>query len=365
MAQKYALVESPALKHAKLSIKPYVGKADNTGLKSYNMVIHERVWHTDTIPCRVDGLTKTYKTGLNEFAPEVQNLPKEKKEATIRNIRELVVKAENILAGNANISADDIYKKDAEGKQTAEFTTDFWSKVTKFKSVIADVFDNRGVRQLSYWDEFNIKLNNEGDILNEEDIKDLIKVAVIEAGGFSMIAPSYEVAAEDPKERYKFYLDKREDTSAIRTADRKLIARANAKLLAMSEKDANKMFYITKLVSNDSVFFKTGKNATPNDVLYEECSRYLEGLLFENKTLAAEKFIKLAESTLGEVKARCVLKDARYLNQVVFKENSLFDLKSGTILGKNEDEAVVFLMATANHNVFDPLYNFCNAEWNK
>jgi hypothetical protein len=116
--KQFAFVESPALKFAKISIKPFIGKDDNTGLKEFNMVVHEGIRHIDIIVCKSDKGRKVYKTGLNEFDESIATMDqafsgesieeikakKEEKAAKIKSIRELILRAENELAGSFELS---------------------------------------------------------------------------------------------------------------------------------------------------------------------------------------------------------------------------------------------------------------------
>jgi len=358
MAKQFSFVEPVALKHARLSIKPYVGQSINTGLKEYNMVVHDNIKHTDCVICISDGRTKTYKTGLNENTAEVQTLHGDEKIAKIKSIRQLVARAEREIAGNFNVDPDE---------DGIENNKEFWKNVTMFKSVIPDVFDNKGVRQLTYWDEFVIVMSNEGIILNENNVKHLLMISVIEAGGFSLIADSFETARADSRGIYKFYLDKRQDTSDVKIVDKKIRDKAGAKLFAISENDSNKLFYITKLISVDSMFFKTGKNATPTSVFYEECSNFIEGLTPKQRvqTLACQEFISYADMTIDKLKARVALQDGMALNYIMLKENELWHVQTSTILGKNYEDAIAYLTNPANVKLHDTLIKQCTAEWAK
>lgn len=353
--KQYAILESVALKYAALSIRPFMGPGANTGLKEYNMVIHENIVHTDCIVCHADGRTKTYLCGLNEKVPEIQNIQNDdEKQAKIKAIRILAAKAEREIAGNYSVNPDD--PAILEDPQ-------FWAKITMFRPVIADVFDNKGLRVDTYWDTFVLKLSNDGLILDGGSTKDLLLINAIEAGGFSMVAKSYEEALEHSGQ-YKFYLDKRQDTSAIKVVDRKIRDKAGAKLTTLSEKDSNKLFYITKIISTDSLFFKSGKNSTPLDVFYKECSDFIDGLTpAMDKVEACEAFIRYAGMSLEELKARCVYKDAMTLHFLTIKDQDVYHIKTGTILGKNVEEAVVFLLNAANVTVYTTLSEQCQKQW--
>ena len=97
MPKEHALVESVALRHATVTIKPFISDNPNTGLKEYNMVVHERILHTDCVVCKADGRTKEYLTGVNEMAESVQSLSGEEKEAKITELEKRLAALEAII----------------------------------------------------------------------------------------------------------------------------------------------------------------------------------------------------------------------------------------------------------------------------
>jgi hypothetical protein len=166
---------------------------------------------------------------------------------------------------------------------------------------------------------------------------------------------------------YKFYLDKRADTSAIEVADLKIQDKAASKLLYISEKDTEKLFYIAKMTSTDSLFFKTGKNATPLNVLYKECRRYIDGetAAERDKTIACQEFIRMADIKLEKLTAMCVLRDLKLMRLVIYKDTDIYHIKSGTILGKNDIEGVEHITSPANLKLYGDMLEQAKKEWNK
>lgn len=351
--KQYSHVESVALKHAAIAIKAYKENADpNTGLREYNMVMHETIHHTDCVICNADGKTKTYKCGLNENAKEIQTIKNpEEKEAKIKTIRTIVKRAEELIAGNYTITEEDISATDP---------SQFWKKVTSIKPVIADVFDNKGERELTYWDQLVIELTNDGLILDPEvNVKDELLICAILDKGFAQIAPSY---AECKKGGYKFYLDKHEDTSLIKAKPKIDKSRAESKIVAFYDKDAKKLLYIAKLISNESMMLRT---TTPKEYLVEECLNYLDGLLpNERSPLAAvANILKLSEMTVDELKVRCLIKDGKSLRHLTYKDSQVYHIKTSNFLGKNDEEAVEKLKA--NETCYRALVAEVEKEWAK
>jgi len=84
-----------------LTIRPFVDNTtDNMGLEKYQMVLFEGIFHEEQVICLENNGIKRYITGLNEFAPEIKNLPQEEKEAAIKDIRNTVAQLEKELIAN-------------------------------------------------------------------------------------------------------------------------------------------------------------------------------------------------------------------------------------------------------------------------
>ena len=83
-------------KRSPIAIKPYFDdRIGNMGLEKYGMALYEGVKHMEQLACLEFNGIKRYITGLNEFAPEIKQIPDpEVKEATIREIRTVVAELE-------------------------------------------------------------------------------------------------------------------------------------------------------------------------------------------------------------------------------------------------------------------------------
>jgi len=351
-------MKNAALSRSAISIKPYVSGQPNLGLEKYDLALFDGAKQRDSIFCESNGRIKTYLTGLNELHPSVQNIKDEdEKRAKIKEIREVVARLENEF--NANFAVN------PEGCMEGYGTKDdrFWANVTMFKSVVPDTFDNQNNRIPTYWDSIVLELDNWGKNLDMKNLSDVVIKYAIEAGGFSLVAGSLEAARDN--NQFKFYLDKIEETSALKTENKKLRNKAGAKLETLYNKDANKLFYVTKMVSLDSLFYRTGKNATPNDILYEDCDRYINGQTADkNKTFCAEKFLEYAEMSMEELKLRCIVKDATQLRLISHKpDGNLYYIKTGVLLGKTVADVVNFIKNPLNEDVYKDIFSLVDKEW--
>jgi len=178
-------------KDQKIAIRPFFDdQKENMGLEKYGMTLHDGVYHMEDLACLELNGIKRYVTGLNEFAPDVKNLPPGERELKVKEIRKVVAQLEQDLAANVI---------DPEDKE-------FWNKVTLLKP------DND-----KFWSRIEIRCGNDPVYLDPaKDPYDLIKLYAINAGGFSIVAKSLKLAKSSVREK-KFYLDQLEETISTRT----------------------------------------------------------------------------------------------------------------------------------------------------
>jgi hypothetical protein len=322
-----------------ISVKPLISAdVDNMGLQNYNLALFPGAFHEEQLACLEKNGIKRYVTGLNEFAPEVKNIKDpEKRAAVIKDIRETVAELEREL--NANIL-------DPEDKE-------FWTKVTLLKP------DNS-----EFWEQISIRCGNEPLFLNpKNDPFDLIKLKAIEAGGFSIVAKSWE-EAQNMSKKPKFYLDKTIDTVATRTQSKKLRNKALAELDKLYNKNISKLMYVCKVVDSYSSQYR---KSTPNDVMYENMDLYINGEGVERNGLrAAEAFLKAAELDMETLKLKALVKDASFFKFIAPKaDGMIYHLKTSTILGRNASDVVEYLKNPLNEQILVELLDVVEEYWNE
>jgi hypothetical protein len=322
-----------------ISVRPYVdGTSENMGLENYGFVVFPGTAQEEQLAAIERNGVVRYITGLNEYAPEVQHMNDEKKkEAVIRNIRTIVAKLERELASN-QIKVDD---------------EEFWNKVTIMKP------DNH-----EFWAQISIRCANEPVYLNPKtDPYDLIKFMAIEAGGFDIVAKSYE-DAQTKAQPPKFYLDKEVDTVSTRTVYKKLRNKAIGILEALANKKPKKLFYVTKALDTYSAQYKS---STPADIMYEAMDEYIAGNGVEgNKTRAAEHFIAASELDMETLKLKAIVKDASFYKFVTLKpDGMIYHTASGSMLGRNVSDVVEALKSPLNEEVLTRLQEEVDEYWNQ
>jgi len=312
-------------KTGKISVKPFVDpNKENMGLEDYGYALFPGTYHEEQLAAiERNGLVR-FITGLDEFAPEVQNIKdEEQKEAVIFNIRCVVAHLEKLLATNV-IDVED---------------ADFWNKVKLLRP------DN-----FAFWGKISLRCGNEPLHLEPlNDPYDLIKLMAIEAGGFDLIGKSYEDAnaqAVAPK----FFLDKEVHTVSNRTTYKKLRNRAIGLLDEMYNKFPKKLFYVTKILDTDSATYKI---TTPLDILYDVMDEFINGYGMEtNKSKAAEMFSTTAELDMETLKLKAIVKDATFFKFIQLKtDGMLYHAASSTMLGRNVSDVVLYLKNPLNEDV--------------
>jgi hypothetical protein len=320
-----------------LTIRPFVDTTSaNMGLEKYQMVLFEGIFHEEQIICLENNGIKRYITGLNEFAPEVKNLPAEEREAMVKDIRTTVAQLEKELIANV-IDINDV---------------DFWNKVKLLRP------DND-----DFWGKISMRFSNEPVYLDPtNDPYDLIKLRAIEHGGFSIVAKSLQHARTEAP-RFKFYLDKFEETASIKTELKKIKNKAFAELQKMFDKNANKLFYVCKVVDPNSTQYK---KSTPLDVLYDNMDKYISGETVEtNKRQTAQKFLDVSLLDMETLKLRAVIKDANFYKLIATRgDGNIYHMKSGSMLGKNPSDILLYLKNPLNEEILLDVITNTEKYWN-
>lgn len=333
MVEKY-----PQNKKSSIAIKPFFDNGiSNMGLEKYGLSLFDGAFHEEQLACLEMNGIKRYVTGLNEFAPEIKRMDADEAAAKIKQIRMVVAQLEKELAANVIDPNDE----------------QFWNKVKMLRP------DND-----DFWGRIKIACGNEPVFLEpDKDPYDLIKLYAIEAGGFSIVAKSYDEArtmAVPPK----FYLDKLEDTVSTKTEVKKLRNKALAELQKMFDKNTNKLLYVAKVVDVNSAQYK---KSTPNDVLYDNMDKYINGESVDtNKRKTAEKFLEIALLDMETLKLRAMVKDASYYKIIAARADGfIYHMQSGTMMGKNSSDVVEYLKNPLNEQLLVDIQSQVEKYWNK
>jgi len=332
----FTMVETRVSKTSPIAVKPYFDNSvSNMGLEDYGLSLFDGVTHTEQLACLEKNGVIQYLTGLNEFAPDIKLMQSEDKAAKIKEIRTAVAELEKELAANV---------LDIESPT-------FWNEVKLLRP------DNS-----EFWNKISMSCGNEPVFLDPKDPFDRIKLYAIEAGGFSIIARSYDEArskAVPPK----FYLDKQQETAGARTEYKKIKNKALAELQKLFDKNSTKLFYIAKAVDTASVQYK---KHTPNDVIYDNMDRHINGEGTEgNKERAAQGFLDAAALDMETLKIKAIVKDSVFFKYIISKADGyIYHAKSNTMLGRNPSDVVEFLKNPLNEDVLKDLNNNVERLWN-
>ena len=331
------MVETRDTKATAISIKPYFDNSvSNMGLETYGLSLFDGVTHTEQLACLEKNGVVQYLTGLNEFAPEIRLIkdPSEK-QARITQIRTAVAELERELASNV---------LEIEDPQ-------FWNNVKLLRPDNAE-----------FWNKISLSCGNEPTYLDPKDPFDRIKLYAIEAGGFSIVAKSYDEArskAIPPK----FYLDKVQETAGARTEYKKLKNKALAELQKLFDKNSTKLFYIAKAVDTASVQYK---KYTPNDIIYDNMDRHINGDGTEgNKERAAKGFLDAAALDMETLKIKAIVKDSIFFKYIINKaDGHIYHTQSGTMMGRNTSDVIEYLKNPLNEDILKDLNNKVEKLWN-
>lgn len=339
---KTAAAEKRLSKSGVVTIRPYFDPSvENMGLEKYGLSLWEGVFHEEQLAMvEINGI-KRYVTGLNENAPEVKLLPEELRIAKTKEIRRIIAQLERDLNTNP------ISKKLIDEPDGVEF----------YKQVKMMRPDNDDL-----WSKITIRLGNDPVTLDPNVPHDLIKICAIEAGGFSLIAKSFE----DARSRSvppKFYLDKYEETASTVTEVKKLKNRALSELQILFDENPTKMFYVAKVVDANSIQYK--KN-TPNDVIYDNLDKFINGESIErSQKRAASTFLEAARQDMETLKLRAIIKDATWLKYIALKSDGfIYHMKSGEMLGRTAHDVLEYLKNPLHDQILSVLMPDVEKMWN-
>jgi len=337
MSTSVSMIEKyPQNKRSSIAIRPYFDPlVDNMGLQKYGLSLFDGAFHEEPIAClEINGI-KRFITGLNEYAPDVKDLPLEEQEAKIKQIRAVIAQLEKELASNVVDAADE----------------QFWNKLKLLKP------DNN-----EFWDRIKIRCGNEPVYLEpDKDPYDLIRLYAIEAGGFSIVAKSLEEARRMSVPP-KFYLDKLEETASIQTEVKKLRNRALSELQKLFDKNQNKLLYVAKVLDANSAQYK---KSTPNDVIYDNMDKFINGDLVEkDKRKTAQRFLDAANLDMETLKIRSIVKDSNYFKFIAPKSDGfIYHMQTTTMMGRTSTDVVEFLKNPLNEELLIDLTKKVEKYW--
>lgn len=289
----------------KVSIRQYVDpEVFNLGMEKYNM----SVWSGETgsggvkesLGYKTVGNKKIYLTGLDVNATSLNNLEEDTKKQKVMEI-ESVLKYLSVIYGEETLKSDN---------------DSFWADLfLEIKSPILE--------------------------LDLEDVNDLLKYYAIQGGGYTEVAPSYDVAKNSNK-IYKFYLHEENEVAELKTEIKRLRNRAKSILEDLFVEDPEKLFKMSKIL------LPIEKGLTRNvskNTIYSELDIYIDGEYTKNEIKQAPKrFIELSEKDRGSLNIQAIVKEALYQRYIVKNsESTYWNPQTQSPFGRNENEIIAYL----------------------
>ena len=135
MVEKY-----PQNKRSTIAIRPYFdSNVDNMGLQKYGLSLFDGAFHEEQVAClEINGI-KRYLTGLNEYAPEIKDLPME--ERTVDVFRYKSIK------NNGESTVDEKIEDLARRKQ---ILIDSFLMTVKEAAIDCKLFENHNMMSSKY-----------------------------------------------------------------------------------------------------------------------------------------------------------------------------------------------------------------------
>ena len=286
-----------------ISIEPYFDpEVPNMGFERYGMSTAPGSETTEYISKDVNG---RYITGIDENSPSVIYIEdKDEREATIKSIKDTVMKLEKVFGIGA---------LDARNDQM--------------------------------WNGFHLKLTHRGKDLNPQDPRDEIIIRAIEAGGFTSIAPSLEKAKESGS--YKYYLHHINVDAELKVERKRQVAKAKGELSKLDADDSHKMRLIAKLLLPANNEFRP---STPQGIIFDKLDQFIEGVTQrDNKKATVKTFLDAVKVDKKSLAIQTLVKDALYFFIITKESDGFFyNKETESRLGKNEKEIIKYFEDPTN-----------------
>ena len=325
---------------SKVSIKPYVENMSNMGLEQYNQVLFDGVKYKLELASLEEGGSVRFLTGLNPNAQELNRLTDSEKEAKVAEIKKIVIECEKTLPGGSVILSTD---------------KEWWNKVKVLHP-----------SNTKFWtsQDMVLELDNEPTLLEpSKKIFDLLKYVALKAGGFPEVAKNYNDARMMSKPP-KFYMDEYEQTIATQVEIKKLRNKAGSELQKLYDLNTTKLMYVCKSIDSNPAQYR---KSTPNDVMYQNMDAYINGeTVDKDKKKTAQKFLDTVSLDMESLIIKALISDAHYYKHISLKSDGMiYDMESGTALGKNNEHIVEFLKNPLNEDTYKRLLDRVEAQWSK
>lgn len=321
-----------------ISIKPLVDNSDpNTlGLNDHGLAIFPSTQQREQITAYESNGIVRYASGLDEFAPEIQEITDQRiKEQKIKDIRIMVSYLERVIGRN-HVDVND---------------ENFWDKVKTIHP-----------NNAAFWNTVYVICDNNQRVLEPlKDPMDMILLLAIEAGGFSIVAKSYDdaMALQNPP---KFYLEKSLEKVGKQANVKRLKNNALAKLNMVSEKNKKQLLYLVKLCDKSGVDLKY---TTPTDVLYDIADDYINGKLSDSSAeFCSKRFLEMASLPFDLLEIKAIVSDSAYYHIIQFKgDNKIYHTKSGIMLGRNVKEVAEYMQNPLNQDIYNSIKTEMLKNW--
>jgi hypothetical protein len=108
------------------------------------------------------------------------------------------------------------------------------------------------------------------------------------------------------------------------------------------------------------------KKSTPNDLIYENMDRYINGEGGENnKERAAKSFMEAASLDMESLKIKAIVRDSVFFKYIVNKADGyIYHSKSNALLGRNVSDVIEHLKNPLNEDILKDLNQACEKFWN-
>lgn len=212
-----------------------------------------------------------------------------------------------------------------------------------------------------FWKEQFIELKRPVVDLDLTESKDLLTYYSIMGGGYSEIAPSFDVAKNSSR-TYKFYLHQDQEVSDNKAENLRLRNGAIAKLDEIDREDPAKLFKLAKILLPIT---KSFTHKTPSSQFYADLNDYILGVYSKNDPkIGPRRFFEAVELDRATLNTKAIIKEALHQQYVVRNEDRNYcNSHTLTPYGKSENEILAFLLNPINADEYNTLSVRVNKLW--
>ena len=108
------------------------------------------------------------------------------------------------------------------------------------------------------------------------------------------------------------------------------------------------------------------KKSTPNDIIYDNMDKYINGdLMDKDKRKTGQRFLEVANMDMESLKIRAIVKDSHIYRMIATKADGfIYHVEKSVLLGRTLTDVVEYLKNPLNEEILVDLTKKVEKYWN-